>query len=147
MAWTFYNSSGEALVQHAESEATQAQMEAETASPIFVPPDLVKNSPGVAKAWVHYDHKASSTLAEYNIDSVTDSAAGLFTVVFDVDFSSANYAIAGINREDGATNEATGLSIQYNYAPAAGSVPLLSFRIDGTRIDSPDIGVTFHGDQ
>ena len=29
--WTFYNSSGEALVQHAESEATQAEMEGETA--------------------------------------------------------------------------------------------------------------------
>ena len=51
MAWTFFNSSGEALVQHAESEATQAEMEAESAVAHFVPPDLVKNSPGVAKAW------------------------------------------------------------------------------------------------
>ena len=99
----------------------------------------------MAKAWIHYDHNANSVLAEYGISGVTDTSAGLFTVAFDVDFSSDNYAIAGINRENGATNEATGLGIQYNHAPAAGSVPLLSFRIDGTRIDSPDIGVTFHG--
>ena len=55
MGWTFYNSNGEALVQHAESEATKAEMEAETAGAKFVPPDLVRNSPGVAKAWVRWE--------------------------------------------------------------------------------------------
>ena len=64
MAWTFYNASGEALVQHAESEATKAEMVAETAIAHFVPPDLVKDSPGVAKFWVDIDHSSGAPLLD-----------------------------------------------------------------------------------
>ena len=75
--WTFYSASGEALVQHAESEATQAEMEAETAIAHFVPPDLVKNSPGVAIAW--FQIAAAGTLVatlDYNVGSVDDTGTG-----------------------------------------------------------------------
>ncbi|ANS02791.1 hypothetical protein [uncultured Mediterranean phage uvDeep-CGR0-KM14-C182] len=92
MSWTFYNSNGEALVQHAESEATQAEMEAETAVAKFVPPDLVKNSPGVAKAWVEFDADGTR-LASYSVDSVTDNSTGYWEVNYaSSTFSSTNYA-------------------------------------------------------
>ena len=89
--WTFYNSNGEALVQHAESEATQAEMEAETAVAKFVPPDLVRHSPGVAKAWVKWEQTGThSMLASYNMTSVTDGGgAGDTDHLWDDDFASA----------------------------------------------------------
>ena len=97
MGWTFYNSNGEALVQHAESEATKAEMEAETAGAKFVPPDLVRNSPGVAKAWVRWEQTgAHSMAASYNMTSVTDGGgAGDTDHLWDTDFSSANYVVVG----------------------------------------------------
>ena len=89
--WTFYNSNGEALVQHAESEATQAEMEAETAVVKFVPPDLVRHSPGVAKAWVKWEQTGDhSRLDSYNVSSVTDGGgAGDTDHLWDDDFASA----------------------------------------------------------
>ena len=89
MSWTFYNSSGEALVQHAESEASQAEMKAETAVAKFVPPDLIRHSPGVAKHYVRFDPTDTGTLIHsYNTASVTDSNVGNWTVLVDDDFSS-----------------------------------------------------------
>ena len=96
MAWTFYNSNGEALVQHAESEATQAEMEAETAGAKFVPPDLVKNSPGVAKVWCMYEQTGAHGITDsYNVTSVTDGGgAGDTDILWATDFSTENNAFA-----------------------------------------------------
>ena len=77
MGWTFYNSNGEALVQHAESEATQAEMEAETAVAHFVPPDLMKYHPGVAIAWCQIEADGTlNTTLDYNVGSVDDTGTG-----------------------------------------------------------------------
>jgi hypothetical protein len=96
MSWTFYNSSGEALVQHAESEATKAQMEAETASPLFVPPDLVKNSPGVAKCWCVITAAGAIESPSYNVASIDDNSTGNRDINFTTAFSSNVYATAAI---------------------------------------------------
>ena len=102
MPWTFFNSSGEAMVTHAESEATQAEMEAETAVAHFVPPDLVKNSPGVAKVWVLWELTgAHGITASYNMTSVSDGGAvGNTDHLWATDFSSANYVISGQAEDD-----------------------------------------------
>jgi hypothetical protein len=95
MAWTFYNASGESMVTHAESEATQAEMEAETAVAHFVPPDLVKNSPGVAKAWIQIPANGVITPAaanSFNVASVTDTGTGDRTIVIATDFDNTTYA-------------------------------------------------------
>ena len=104
MGWTFYNASGEALVQHAESEAVQSEMEAETAVAKFVPPDLVKNSPGVAKFWVKFDGAGGSGAidVDYNVDSVSDDGAGDYTVTITTDFSGAHWAATANARTAGA---------------------------------------------
>ena len=102
MGWTFYNSNGEALVQHAESEATKAEMEAETAGAKFVPPDLVKHSPGVAKVWCQWEQTgAHGITASYNMTSVADGgSAGNTDHLYDTDFSNTNYAIVGMTVDD-----------------------------------------------
>jgi hypothetical protein len=102
MGWTFYNSNGEALVQHAESEATQAEMEAETAGVKFVPPDLIKHSPGVAKGWCQITAAGVLSSPDYNVASVTDTGTGDRTIVWDTDFSTNIYAVVGVITQDPA---------------------------------------------
>ena len=128
--WTFYNASGEALVQHAESEATQAEMEAETATAKFVPPDLVRHSPGVAKAWCHWQMVGTHSIkASYNVDTVTDgSSVGNTDHVWLTAFSSINYVVVGGGEWDqgsikqvGANKLTTGMTtLQPNSANNAG---------------------------
>jgi hypothetical protein len=104
MAWTFYNASGEALVQHAESVATQAAMEAATSTTTFVSPARTQYHPGVAKARCSIDINGAIESPYYNIDSITDTGTGDRTVVFDVDFSTIVYQTAD-NRNAGGSAE------------------------------------------
>ena len=105
MGWTFYNSNGEALVQHAESEATQAEMEAETAGAKFVPPDLVKNSPGVAKAWVSITAAGANESPVYNCDATTDTGTGDRQINFTTDFSTNVYICISSLIVDGGAHD------------------------------------------
>ena len=75
------------------AEATQAEAEAETAGVIGIPPDLLRHHPGVAKAWCHITSLGLLSTPSYNVASVTDTAVGDRTVVWDTDFSTAIYAV------------------------------------------------------
>lgn len=77
------------------TEATQAQVEAQSSTTTFISPAKGKYLPGVAKAWCRI-RLASGTVtneASENISSVTDNGAGDYTFNFSTSFSSANYAI------------------------------------------------------
>jgi hypothetical protein len=95
MGWTFYNSSGEALVQNAESVATQAQMEAGTSTTAMVSAGRTQYHPGAAKFWAEYETSgAHSMQINYNMTSVTDgTAVGDSDFVIANDMDSADYAI------------------------------------------------------
>ena len=143
MSWTFYNSNGEALVQNAESEATQAEMEAETAVAKFVPPDLVKNSPGVAKAWAKFTQASTQSMtAEYGMDAISDGgAAGYTDFTFDTNFSgTATYAVIG-------TSSAAGIVGLEDGSQAAGAVTIRHYDVDGNYGDSAHVSVALYGDQ
>ena len=105
MAWTFFNSGGEALVQHAESEAVQSEMEAETAVAKFVPPDLVVHSPGVAKFWVKFDGSDDNGTIlgdSYHVSGVSDDGAGDYTVTISPNFDSVHWIALANARTAGA---------------------------------------------
>jgi hypothetical protein len=147
MGWTFYNSSGEALVQNAESEATQAEMEAETAVAHFVPPDLVKNSPGVAKAWSRTGAWPGSgsnfTISDsYNVDSIADNGAGLFTHTWTTDFAVANTYVNG-----GWGSEGRIVGTASNTSAAVGSSQNTVVIHEGTRTDDDPVMFVAFGDQ
>ena len=76
------------------TQANQAAIEGETNENTYIPPDLLKHNPGVAKGWVVYNQSANSILASHNVSSITDTAAGQFDVLWNTDFSSANFAVA-----------------------------------------------------
>jgi hypothetical protein len=142
MGWTFYNSSGEALVQNAESEATQADIEGESAVAKFVPPDLVKHSPGVAKAWCYIIADGTEQSPSYNVGTVGDDGTGDRNIGFTVAFSSAVYSNVGGFYDIGASRENDYLQFQNL---ATGSIDL-RIRNDSGLLD--DAAFTAHfGDQ
>lgn len=84
--------------QIAVQQTDQAAMEAETDEDKYVPPDLVKYSPGVAKAWVRYDGDNQSRGASYNISTVSYVSVGVYEAKFTTAFSSANYCAVAMGQ-------------------------------------------------
>jgi len=110
--------------------ATQAEMEAETASKLAVA-SLLKYHPGVAKAWVNFNGNGGAVIrASYNVSSTTRNSAGDYTVNFSTAMSSINYVVVPA----GAT--ATTVSANVGWAAKFGNLATTSFRIttgnDGT---------------
>ena len=142
MSWTFYNSNGEALVQGAV-EATQAEMEAETAVTKFVPPDLVKHSPGVAKAWGSITSAGALETPDHGVSSVTDSSTGVRVLIWTTAFSSGDYAI-------GASNDGAGtadVQVMYYHEGGRTTTQVQALSYTGTSAtDHPHSFVVF-GDQ
>ena len=100
MGWTFYNSSGQQLkTSIGLTQAVEDDIEAETNQDTYVPPDLIKHSPGVAKAWGQVTYSTGTpTLSspDHGIGTIADTALGRLKVPWSVAFSSAVYATAGI---------------------------------------------------
>lgn len=84
------------------SQATQSALEAETNEDTYAPPDLIKHSPGVAKAWavIEYTTGTPAVTASYNITSVADNGTGDSTITIANDFSSALWSapLQGFNQ-------------------------------------------------
>ena len=139
MAWTFYNSNGEALIQNAESEATQAEMEAAPSNTAYVSPARTQYHPGVAKAWAAYDNDGTFTdLLLYNC-ATTDTAVGRCAIAFGTDFSGTTWSAAGSSDENASFRK---------QAIAAGTVDA-QFRTTAAQalVDSNFCSVIFFGDQ
>jgi hypothetical protein len=75
--------------------ASKAEMEAASAADHIVTPAIMNDHPGMVKCWVSYNQSTAAILAEHNSSSVTDSATGRSTTVWDTDFSAATYATGG----------------------------------------------------
>ena len=80
-----------AAVSSGPSQANQAALEAETNEDTYAPPDLIKHSPGVAKAWAVVAGNGTLASPSYNMTSTSKSATGTYVYTFDVDFSDADY--------------------------------------------------------
>lgn len=74
--------------------ASQAEMETATSNTVFSTPGRQQLHPGHPKAWVIYNQATGpSVVASYNVSSVTDNGAGIYTVNWDADFSDTNYSV------------------------------------------------------
>ena len=142
MAWTFYNSNGEALVQHAESEATQDEMEAGSSTTAYVTPGRTQNHPGVAKAWVSVDADgAGIESGSYNVDSNTDTSTGVGAIVFTTYFSGTTYVGVGCTR-GGSTTDNQEIHLR---TKATGNCSYDCVRNDA--LADEDRHLVFYGDQ
>lgn len=124
------------------SQANQAAIEAETNENTYIPPDLVKHSPGVGKIWAYVDRSAgtpSLSSPSYNVTSVADLGAGRSTVTIDTDFSTAVFAPG-----------ATGIAQNHNasvYSMAAGSFAVHVVNTTSADADTTDFTCWAFGDQ
>jgi len=83
-----------AVDQTLASSANQTQMEAATSTAVYSAPGNQQWHPGHPKAWVIYNQATGpSVVASYNVTSVTDDGAGLYTVNWDTNFADTNYSV------------------------------------------------------
>ena len=92
--WLHKDTNG-AIYPSVGNAATQAEMEAGTATTKYVTPQGVNWHPGVCKAWAKHTVSAGvpQMTKTWNVTSVTDSAACRVAPVIATDFSSADYAV------------------------------------------------------
>ena len=77
------------------SQANQAAVEAETNEDTYVPPDLLRHAPGMAKGWCQYQQTGThGIVSSYNVASVTDRGVGQTDVTWTTNFSQADYAVS-----------------------------------------------------
>jgi hypothetical protein len=131
------------------SQSTQSAIEAETDENTYTPPDLIKHTPGCSKAWVKFDGTGTPSITtSYNTSSITDHANGTYTVVWDTDFSSATYAIAGMAEELAAANDEMMLAIDSTTALATTGARVVTTDIHNAQdiVDTDKIFVIAWGD-
>ena len=87
-----------AALETAVSQANQAAIEAETNENTYIPPDLLKHNPGVAKGWVVFQVDGTVD-ANLNVSSVDDDGTGDFGVNWGTDFSGNDYVCVGTAEE------------------------------------------------
>ncbi len=92
--WLHYDSNG-ALYPSVGNAATQAEMEAATATNKFVTPAVQHFHPGHPKCWGKATVAAASPTLQvsYNTTSITDTATDQLTVTIATDFSGVHYAM------------------------------------------------------
>ena len=126
------------------SQAGQAAIEGETDEDPYVPPDLLRHHPGIAKVWVAWEQTdAHSMKSSYNMTSVTDgSRAGDTDHLFATDFSSNEYCLVTCGENSGVVLADSGGT------QVAGGVTTITSDVNdgGTMIDVEGFMACF-GDQ
>lgn len=111
------------------ASASQAEMEAATATNRLTTPGGLQNHPGVCKCWVSFTftgtapNKTPTASASWNVTSVSDDGVGKTTVTIATDFSSANYVVVASSQTTNSTDAAAGTWVTTGTL-AAGSVAL-----------------------
>ena len=97
-----------------------------------------------AKAWVKFAGSSGTIAASHNVTSVSRDSAGVYTITWDTDFASANYAVfAFVEITAGGTYGAyDGVA---NGSQAAGSVQIKFLDGAGGTIDYPNVYVVAFG--
>ena len=125
--------------------ANQADQETATSSVVFTNPASQQFHPSSAKAWVQYNQSTGpSVVSSYNVTSVTDGGAGLYTVNWGNDFASAAYSTLVSTQGAGAGNSAVTCSI-VSASKAAGSALFLTQQLTSA-LDRDDNCVAAYGE-
>ena len=131
------------------TEASQAEMEAGTASDVFVSASNYQLHESACKAWVSFSEPTSIVInGSYNIASITDNGLGDATVIFDTNFSDANYcAVVRGNINRAAGSQPTAVGLYFTSPQASSSVRTLSRFVLGGAEENAEIEVACYGDQ
>jgi hypothetical protein len=149
--WLHYDSNG-AVYPSVGNAASQAEMEAGTATDKFVTPQGVNWHPGVAKCWGKAVGAGTSLTVNWNISGISDTGTGRLGVTIGTDFSSANYSVVPSLERTVTALTATGVEDHAirNASPAAGSFEIESYDQTAILFAAQDPQSYFwvcHGDQ
>ena len=126
------------------SQATQVALEVETDENTYAPPDLIKHSPGVVKAYCQVSSAGTLQANSYNVTSSAKDTTGDYTVTWATDFSNDDYGLAATVIA-GADGSATITDFQGGET-TAGAVGIETFNQAGSNSDL-NFTVVAHGDQ
>jgi hypothetical protein len=134
--------------------ATQANMEAASATDILVPPGRQHFHPGHPKAGGNLNGSGTPAFrsGDYGMGAVTDNGTGDYVVAFDTAFADTNYWCTGYARcTDVVGSVQTGvMSSGSDGAKTASTFQVKGFTVGGgsagANQDNTEIGMTFWGD-
>lgn len=118
----------------ATSVAAQSDMETATSTTLAVTPGRTQYHPGVAKFWIKAKGDGTVNHASYNVNSLTDSAAGRITINILTDFSTADYVVQSTLCTSNA-GSVVGLTWAKSTTQAAGVIEVQSATVAGTLAD------------
>jgi hypothetical protein len=121
-------------------QAVQADIEAETNENTYIPPDLIKHSPGVAKAWLTILNAGANGTPVYNVDATSDTTTGDRTINYTTDFSDYDVSFGGWIHGGNPGDD-----MQYG-TQAVGSIRMITRTDGGVLLDRPTAN-NFLGDQ
>ena len=120
-----------------EQLADAAAMEAETASRV-VTADMMKQSPGVAKAWVKFNGTGTIAInASYGVSGITDLGAGTTRITMSTAMSSTNYCVVAT----------CSLSESLAYIASTTTFDIETQNSGGTNTDASEVFAAVFGDQ
>lgn len=128
--------------------AAQADQETATSVVLYVTPGRQQFHPSASKGWANAQANGVAA-ASYNVTSITDDGAGLYTVTWATDFSNANYSVIVSPQADQAGTSASSFVSQViNTGKVAGSVQIATYRLsDFAQTDPNNHHVAAFGDQ
>lgn len=121
------------------TQADQAAVEAETNENTYVPPDLIVNNPGVAKAWGIFTGATGSATASFN-STTARNGAGDYTITIVTDMSSDTYVV----QVSSVNSAALDLWVD---TLAVGSFNIKSVSQAGTPTDGTSVMYVVYGDR
>tara|TARA_B100000963_G_scaffold246303_1_gene215666 strand:+ start:272 stop:646 length:375 start_codon:yes stop_codon:yes gene_type:complete len=105
-------------------------------------------SQGLSKAWTHFQGTSTAALINsFNMASLTDTAAGRFTLNFTSNFGDASYAGSMMTGNDGTTS--VGRSQMIDATPTTSAFAIRSVTSSGdanSLTDDTNMLATLHGD-
>jgi len=124
----------------ATAQSGQTALQDETDEDTYAPPDMIKYSPGVAKAFCRIADPTALVAGFYNTASITNTGAGNSTWVIDTDFADVNWVPT-----NGLTQQLNDDSATSFASPAAGSV--IVYRYTGAALTNRPVALVGHGEQ
>jgi hypothetical protein len=126
-SWLHYDTNG-ALYPSVGNAATQAEMEAGTATNKYVTPQSFNWHPGACKCWGKATGAGTALTVNFNTSSITDTGTGQLTVNIGTDFSSADYsAVTSLER---VTTSLSAVNVDHGGLFRNGSMAAGSFQIE-----------------
>lgn len=129
--------------------ATQAQQETGTSLLAVVTPGRQHFHPSAAKGWVKFNGTGTVAInASHNVSSITDNGTGDYTINWNTDFSSADYAVACTSGASGNEDKGVAFARTANTPFAAGATRIGTISAStGAAIDADNVCAIAFGDQ